>query len=229
MKTDITSSLNLTTGKEYEISCIKCTGKTTHKVVTSTEIRGHTGDSHYDYYWSVDYQIIQCLGCKSISFRQEDSNSEDYYQIDEDEFEYGTVEKIYPSRVEGIKSLGNEKHYLPSNVRTIYDETLTALSNQSPILAAIGLRALLETVCKEKKAEGNDLFKKIDSLTAKKILTPAGAIILHKIRSLGNSAAHEVKPHSEKQLALAMDIIEHMLKEVYILPKQADTEFEDSL
>lgn len=54
----------------------------------------------------------------------------------------------------------------------------------------------------------------------------SGAAILHKIRSLGNAAAHEVKPHSNKQLALAMDIIEHLLKDVYILPKQVETEFE---
>lgn len=228
MKTTITPSLNASTDKEYEVSCIKCAGKTTHKVLTSSEIRGHSGDNHYDYYWSEDYQIIQCLGCKSISFRQENSNSEDYYQIDEDEYEYGISEKIYPSRSEGIKSLGDEKHYLPSNVRSIYEETINALVNQSPILAAIGLRALIETVCKEKKADGGDLFKKIEDLVTKKILTPAGANILHKIRSLGNAAAHEVRPHSEKQLALAIDIAEHMLKEVYILPKQADTEFEDS-
>jgi hypothetical protein len=48
---------------------------------------------------------------------------------------------------------------------------------------------------------------------------------LHKIRTLGNAAAHEVKPHTEKQLRLAMDVIEHLLTDVYILPKRIDLEF----
>ena len=101
------------------------------------------------------------------------------------------------------------------------------MSVQAPVLAAIGLRALLEAVCKEKKARDGDLFKKIDSLVEKKILTPAGAMILHRIRTLGNEAAHEVKPHTEGQLALAMDIVEHLLMDVYILPKKAEFEFGD--
>jgi len=38
------------------------------------------------------------------------------------------------------------------------------------------------------------------------------------MRILGNEAAHEVKPHSEETLNLAMDVVEHMLNDVYILP-----------
>ena len=91
----------------------------------------------------------------------------------------------------------------------------------------MGLRALVETVCKEKEAVGGDLFKKIDSLVEKRVLTPVGATILHKIRTVGNAAAHEVKPHSERQLSLALDIVEHLLKDVFILPKQVEAEFEN--
>lgn len=181
-------------------------------------------------YWAIDHQIIQCLGCKTISFRKASSNSEDWVQTSYDgDGEYVVDESIYPSRVDGIKGLGDDTHYLPTNVRRIYDETLQALSNQSPVLAGIGLRALLETVCKEKSATGHDLLKKIDSLVSASVLTPASAAILHKIRTLGNLAAHEVKPHSDRQLGLAMNIVEHLLKDVYILPKQAESEFGDDI
>ncbi len=227
MPREIKYLLNKTQGEEHNLPCVKCTGKTAHKVLASMDIRGSEGDGEYSFDWSTDYQIVQCQGCKTISFRKASSNSEDYYPISHDEYEYAVSENLYPSRIDGVKGLGDETHYLPSNVRRIYDETLHTLSSQSPVLAAIGLRALLETVCKEKNAEGKDLLKKIDDLVTKGILTPAGAAILHKIRSLGNAAAHEVKPHSDKQLALAMDIIEHLLKDVYILPKQVETEFED--
>ena len=70
------------------------------------------------------------------------------------------------------------------------------------------------------------MLAKIDNLAAQHVLTTASATILHKIRSLGNAAAHEVKPHSERQLGLAMDVVEHLLKDVYILPKLAEDEFD---
>ncbi|XHX77044.1 MAG: DUF4145 domain-containing protein [Stenomitos frigidus ULC029] len=229
MPSNVNYHTNKTQDEEHSLPCIKCIGKTTHKVIVSVDIRGVEGEGNYSLSWWIDNQIVQCLGCKTVSFREASSNSEDYYPISHDAYEYNVDERLYPPRIEGIKGLGREAHYLPFNVYKIYNETLIALSCQAPVLAGMGLRALLETVCKEKEAIGNDLLKKIDSLGSKGILTPASAAILHKIRTLGNAAAHEVKPHSDKQLALAMDIVEHLLKDVYILPKQVESEFSNEV
>jgi Domain of unknown function (DUF4145) len=220
--------LNETQGKEFAIPCFNCTGKTTHKVLVSVDVQGQEEyqNDAFNISWSTDNQIVQCLGCKTVSFRQASSHSEDYEDYNEEHTCYAIREKLYPSRLEGIKGLGDDTHYLPSSIKRIYDETLMALSNQAPVLAGIGLRALLETVCKEKQATGGNLLTKIDNLVNIGILTPASAAILHKIRTLGNDAAHEVKPHSDRQLSLAMAIVEHLLKDVYILPKQVETEFQ---
>ncbi len=218
--------LNKTQNVEVELPCLKCAGKTIHKASVTVDTYG----SGYSYVtigfdWSIHHQIVQCLGCKSLSFRIASPNAMDHYQ-GVDEIVYGVSERLYPPRIEGQKGLGRDTTYLPAKVRPIYDETLIALSVQAPILAAIGLRALIEAVCQEKKAKGGDLLKRIDRLVELQVLTSASATILHRIRALGNAAAHEAKPHSDRQLALAMDIVEHMLKAVYILPKQAESEFE---
>ncbi len=76
---------------------------------------------------------------------------------------------------------------------------------------------MLESICKESKVGGNDLYAKINDLINKGVLTQARADILHKIRTLGNSAAHEVNPHSESQLSLATDVASNLLQDVYIL------------
>ena len=217
--------LNKSQNIDVEIPCTRCSGKTTHKVLTSVDVRGEETDGPYSIQWCDDYQILECAGCNTKSFRNVSSNSEDYYQISETEYDYQQLELLYPSRIEGRKNLEEEEHYLPNKVRGIYKETITALSNNSPILAGIGLRALIETICKDNDAVGRNLLLKIDDLVAKKILTPAGSQILHKIRSLGNDAAHEVKPHNEKQLGLAMDVVEHVLNDVYILPTKVEAEF----
>lgn len=215
-----------TINEELALSCMKCAGKTTHKVVASYDLRGSSDDGRILFQWATDHQIVQCQGCKSVSFRKASSNSEDWVQTSYDgDGEYVIDEELYPPRLDGIKGIGQSVHHLPASVRRIYDETLKALATQSPVLAGIGVRALLETVCKEKSATGHDLLTKIDSLVASAVLTPASAAILHKIRTLGNSAAHEAKPHSDKQLALAFNIVEHLLKDVYILPRQVETEF----
>lgn len=218
--------INSSHTNEMEIACIKCSGKTAHKILVSVDVRGEETDGDWSMQWCDDYQIIECGGCKTKSFRNVSSNSEDCYPISEYEFEYNELELLYPSRIEGRKTLGSEEYYLPAKIKSIYKETLTALNNNSPVLSSIGLRALIETICKEKAAEGNNLYQKIDDLVAKKILTPAGSLILHRIRTLGNDAAHEVKPHSEKQLGLAMDVVEHILKDVYIIPKKVEEEFD---
>ena len=219
--------INKKQNTEIKAPCSECSGKTYHKVLMSVDRSGSEDQGDWSFNWNSSYQIIQCQGCKIISFRRESSNSEDYSQISEDEWEYDVNEELFPSRIEGRKGLGDGFLYFPSNVERIYNETLKALNSKSPVLTGIGLRALVETICKEKNASGSDLLKKIDDLVSKNILTPTGAETLHKIRTLGNKAAHEVKPHSDKQLGLAMDVVEHLLKDVYILPKQVEAEFKD--
>lgn len=80
---------------------------------------------------------------------------------------------------------------------------------------------MLESVCKDHGCTSENLVERINNLVKKEILTERDVAILHKIRTLGNSAAHEVKPHDEDQLAAAMSIVEHLLKTTYILPHQA--------
>jgi hypothetical protein len=217
-------ALNETVGEEVHLPCRKCSGKTAHNVIASVDQSGYDEDS--GVHWEQHYQIVRCLGCKTVSFRDASSNSDDFVQTGRDEWETRIFEKLYPSRVESRKDLGRDVIHLPAEVRTIYAETVQALNGDSPVLAGIGLRALVESVCKERNASGKDLFAKINDLAAQQVLTPAGAQILHKIRTLGNKAAHEVKPHTERQLALALNVVEHLLKDVYILPKLVQAEFD---
>ena len=211
-------------GEKCVVACNKCSGETNHVVLLSVDISGR--EDSVDFQWIESYQIIQCQGCNAISFRNTSSNSEDY-DFDEGGIQNSTYEILYPSRLKGRTGIGSEARYLPPTVHKIYQETLNALNNNLPILTGVGLRALVETVCQEKAAGDGSLLKKINNLVTKQVLTPASASILHKIRTLGNKAAHEVTPHSDKLLSLAMDVVEHLLRDVYILPKLTKAEFDD--
>lgn len=114
---------------------------------------------------------------------------------------------------------------LPDSVSQVYAETYKALCNEQPVLAGVGIRALIEAVCQERNATGKTLEKKIDGLVDLNLLTSDGAKSLHNLRVIGNQAAHEVKPHSEEKLSAAMKIIEHLLEAVYVIPKYGNQLF----
>jgi hypothetical protein len=90
------------------------------------------------------------------------------------------------------------------------------------MLAGIGIRSLIEAVCKEEDAQGSNLKDKIDDLVKMGFLTQSGAEILQKLRLMGNEAVHEMKRHDTRTLGIAFDVVENVLQAVYILPAEAE-------
>lgn len=207
---------NTEQGKVYKIACPLCVRETRHESLFSVEIDGQNDELGLR---SRDiFQIVQCQGCENISFREYHWNSEEV-SFDEELTEVSTDRTLlFPARLAGRKSL-DKAVLLPETVFRIYTETQTALCSQQPILAGIGIRALIESVCQEKAADGYSLQDKIDDLVKKGVVTADGAAILHPLRILGNEAAHQIKPHSDETLALAMDVVENILTNVFILPQ----------
>lgn len=207
-------------GKEIEAACANCGEGTSHVVRASMrEVGSDQPNPDWSYDWINEYEIIQCGGCKMLSFRKVHSNSEDF-----DGEGYVETIELFPSRVKGRAPL-NDYVLLPMALQRIYLETLKALNSEQPVLAGIGIRAAVETVCKDQGATGKDLEKKIDDLVSKHVLTRAGADILQKLRVMGNKAAHEVEPHNVQQLGFALDVIDNLVSSVYILPQHAKARF----
>lgn len=209
-------------GRIYCVLCLTCNRQTNHKVINSAEYVSEYAVPSFSIDAYDNYQIIECQGCEAISFRHSHCDSE---HIDVDEWgqaEYSETEKLFPPRYQGRPDLDGWNN-LPQKVRSIYKETLSAFRSGIPILTGIGLRAIVETICVERKAAGKDLLSKIDDLVTQHALTPDGALILHSLRVMGNEAAHEVKPHSLEKLNIAFDVVEYVLQGVYILPERAKT------
>lgn len=110
----------------------------------------------------------------------------------------------------------------PHKSKRVYRETLKALSSGMPLLAAIGLRALIESICLEQKTKSRTLAKGIDELAANGLLSQRQAQFLHNHRFMGNLAAHEIEAPKPEHLIAALEIAETLLKTIYILPKIAE-------
>lgn len=216
--------VNKKQGEKIDCNCRECRKSTKHEIVTDVSISGSDGNGYEYIEWKNEYQIVKCLGCESISFRKASGSDQDIIQISDDKWDYQPLVEIFPNPINGRQPL-NDVDYLPDKLKNIYEESLLALNNSQPVLCGIGVRAIIETICKDKSAEGSNLFEKINSLVNIGILTQDGANILHKIRTLGNNATHEVKPHTIKELGLSFDVIDHLILGVYILPIHANKTF----
>lgn len=213
--------------KNERIVCKECSRETVHSIIsTYTENGNEECGNGNSVQWCCHNQIIQCLGCETVSFRTVSTCSEEYdYDENNQMYAIKTI-KYYPGRNKEVKSINS--YSLPYSIQKIYEETILAIENELFILAGVGIRAIIETICKDLSAIGNNLYNKIDDLKEKSFITPEGANILHKLRGLGNDAAHEVKAHDSKQLELAMHIIDHMLDSTYIIPNKVKEVFPDA-
>lgn len=216
---DMSVDIQYSPDKVVLVPCATCRTKTNHTVVLSVDVRQEVYGGEIMGWTS--FQTVRCLGCESFSFRRTHENTEDFFfDNDGDKILYQTTE-VYPPRAVGRRKLDGSG-LLPSRIRNIYDESYKAICSELPILSAVGIRALVEAVCQEENAQGKTLEKQIDDLVNKQVLGRSGADVLHKLRIMGNKSVHEMKRHDTGTLGIAFDVVENLLREVYIFPAEFD-------
>jgi len=163
-------------------------------------------------YIETDYEVVQCNGCGQPSFRSfwyASNTPPEYFKLPPDH------EQLYPPRLADRRRRDDIR--LPESIQLAYFETHKALCSGSNVLTIIGMRAILEAVCRHQGVRKGLLWSKVDKLVEKGVLSRKGANVLHGVRSLGNDAAHEVKPADQPKLLAAMDTIENLLESVYLI------------
>lgn len=206
--------------KKIKSHCRNCGSNTNHSVLSE-----HNESSREDYSFNRSYQIVECLGCDTKSFRDVFEEIEHAYQISDDEWEVPTSIDVYPKSIHGHRTI-NEDYYLPSLVGRIYKEVILAFQEDALILAGLGLRGTVEAVCNDLQVNGRTLETRISKLATSGYISRKDAERLHGIRFMGNDAAHEIKRPKREQLTIALKIVEHLLSSVYILEEQAQDNLE---
>lgn len=235
---------NKSKGERFKAFCATCKTETNHVVAQSVDTAGsetiHYGPGDNDrgtIDWSDRYQIIQCLGCDTFSFRHKNwfSEAQEYYGPND--YNDGSTTVLYPQRSKDILN-AKDFYNVPKNLRAIYKEVVNCFNGDSPVLCAAGLRATIEGLCAEnsvtdgpvkvmtkdgtvEEKRKDNLEGKISGLCEKGILTEKSAELLHEHRYLGNSAVHELSRPAEDDLRLAIEIVEHVLESLYEIPEKA--------
>ena len=223
MSVSNTYTKNVKIGTKCTCYCNQCKIITKHSVISDIEDKGYETDDGIN--WCDDYQIIQCDNCSNVSFRRDGWFSE--YQDEEND---GSYEELYPDSEENIRQ---QKKYklLPFSLSEIYEEVMSAYNKNLFILSAVGIRAILEGICKDKKISSGlvpdkkgvertriSLEGKIYGLLQNNLINKAQFEALHELRFLGNNAVHQLDEPSKIDIQTALDIIEHMIYDLYEIP-----------
>ena len=119
----------------------------------------------------------------------------------------------YPPRATGTRE---PKFFvkLPPKLSKLYLETVAAFNAASLLFCTLGLRALIEGVCKDKRIEGSNLEKRIDGLLK---FIPNQTLVdsLHAFRFAGNDAAHDLEAMSLSDATNAIEVMEDLLNFLY--------------
>jgi hypothetical protein len=160
------------------------------------------------------------MGCDTIGFRYRYDDFDNVTELPSGKTVHATKWYRYPSAIAGHRTL-DTLHAVPTLIRTVYQQTLTAIAGEALILAGIGLRATIEAVCNHLKVAGANLEKRIDALAKSGYISNSDKRRLHAIRFLGNDAAHDIREPKSSDVRVALEIIEHLMKAVFILEFKA--------
>lgn len=203
--------------------CPSCKKTTNHKIVHRKKLSSKPGD---EFGWMEEFEIIECAGCENIQFRYSyGDETMMQYSPDGEGAEYYSDTTCYPLSIEDHDPLKN-LYGLPLKIKTIYTETLEALKVKSYILAGVGFRTIIEAICIDKKISGKNLQQKINNLLKVKLITEKESKRLHSIRFLGNDSIHEMLSPEPKKLLIVLDIVEHLLNNLYLIDLNIDNSFE---
>ena len=233
---------NTIDGKLY---CQSCKQKTNHGYILKHEINQLT-EGEWDFQWEAKYYITQCLGCDSIAFLRVYGDEDMLEQDWEGNFVHYTEKQIYPE--EPTKSfLKNEVIHTvkdfekaPESIVELYNQVVSSVNSRHYLLCAVGLRMIVEAICKETevvegfvrdeegkkivKKKGNEAIRnnlegKINGLQTAGIIVEKQAETLHQIRHLGNVSAHELEVPKRGTIRKGIEIIENMITNIFELEK----------
>ena len=195
--------------------CGQCGRDTNHSILCERTESSENGD---DYIWSITHYFSQCAGCDNYCYA--------ISRWDENDLDLNTGKvtphwETYPVS-KGQRTTIDDSHELPHKVYIIYREVIASVNTKLRLLSAIGLRTLIEAICKDRGVKGKNLEVLIDELAQNDILSIGQAEILHGLRFMGNVAAHEIQQAKPVEILAALEIAETMMKTIYIFPRLSE-------
>lgn len=189
------------------IYCNECRGRTLHQIAGTAHDQGADDDN--GYWWSTDFEMLQCGGCQEVVLRRTYTFSEDT----ENEVRY------FPPAMS--RALPRWRHKLPNDLRLLLEEIYRSLDSENLRLPMMGARTLVDMLILEKVGDVGDFKQKLQALEKDGFISNRNREVLYAALDVGNAAAHRGHAATQSEVQAVMDIVENMLQSVYVFPDVA--------
>jgi hypothetical protein len=210
--------------KQKIVHCNNCQGDRNQEIRKSVKVTERGPDDE-----STDlFEILQCLGCKEVSFLRTSSSSDDFEIICNEE---GNEEMYHPERLTYFPPAKWRKepkwlHQL-NNVQNqrlykLISEVYTAVHADSLILACSGARIIVDHVINATVGGSGGFKEGLRLLQEKGYISPSEKEVLSAAVEAGHASTHRDWTADKSQLEIVIDIVENLVQRVFILPDLAE-------
>jgi hypothetical protein len=143
----------------------------------------------------------------------------------EDEFDPGPVSKYYPPRIfrkmpEWARAPEFHKT-CPKGIRSLLAEIYVGLQNDCPQSTAMCVRALVESLIVSTVGDKGSFTANVDAFAAAGYLSAKQVPFVQSVLEVGHATIHRSHKPDEKDLIRLIDIVETLLRLIYVHPTQS--------
>ncbi|MFA1822766.1 DUF4145 domain-containing protein [Virgibacillus oceani] len=156
------------------------------------------------------YTLYKCPVCNKVTLKSLEASD---IEIGPDGKPYDYKNTLYPVQTGELSSF-------PSEIRSAYESALKT-RNIDSVICAIGLRRTLEILCYDQGEKEGSLQQKLNRLSERGVIPKVLDEASHLIRTIGNSAAHDVDVNFDTQIINDMIRFTRIILDyVYVIPKE---------
>lgn len=196
----------MTTTKAH---CNNCGGERNHEVLYTE--KSSWSDDESGVSGSDKYETLKCMGCENIKLRHVSWFSE----YDDSTTNYFPP-AIFRPQPQWFKDLWLELPVDDEFVEPLLKEIYVSLQNNLPRLAAMGVRALIETVMIAKSGDHGSFSKNITEFEKAGYVSRIQRERIEAILEAGHAAIHRSFKPSTQDVVTLLDITEHIIETVYL-------------
>jgi len=192
------------------IHCNQCKRKTRHEVLYRAIDTEMSQDEPIDFKVKRKFELLRCAGCKDAVLRR---------TIDFGVLEKPTVHYFPPSSCRQPPSWPYWS--LPNKLLQLLLEIYASLDADGSILPMLGARTVIDLVMTEKVGDVGTFGEKLRRLEGLGVISSQNREVLNAALDIGSAAAHRGHSPDSHDVSGVLDIMEHLLHAIYVLPKTA--------
>ena len=218
-------------GDIVKAHCNFCAGERKHLIVcyhATKETEELSDDPPAHIHVEDRYELLQCAGCDAVTLRHTHIHSE---QTDDEGRPVPTITyyppptfRRPPKWLHGLILGAGEDFsiiWMPGFLSRLMREIYTALHGDCLSLAAMGVRALLESVMIDRVTDHGTFQKNLAEFQRQGHITSDQKAVLEATLEAGHASIHRDYAPSRDDLMLVLDMTENIIQMIYVSGEQA--------